>query len=190
MDCKDSYFPEEQLPQSAALRAIHVNDPDFGQSEDEIKDRYEFIRCHLMSEFELLMMIPTQDINGDFFIADVDVYHDDYSAFNTYDFQKMRRGFNKFNYAMQKILERVKDLAIMHSCISQPENQHAVYNQFKSFMAFQFTDEVEELARQLHSDITNDERYRIKRRIESLGRTIRRCKKVWEQFAPPDSWDA
>ena len=65
-----------------------------------------------------------------------------------------------------------------------------VYNQFKSFMAFQLTDEVEELARQLHSDITNDERYKIKRRIESLSRTIRKCKEVWEQYAPPDSWDA
>ena len=190
MDCKESYFPDEQLPPSPALKVIHINDPDFGQSDNEIQDRYEFIRCHLMCEFELLLMIPTQDINGDFFIADVDVYHDDYSAFNTYDFQKMRRGFNKFNYAMQKILERVKDLAIMYSCISQPENQQAVYNQFKSLMAFQFTDEVEELARKLHSDISNEERYRINRRIERLSHTIRRCKKVWEQFAPPDRWDA
>ena len=186
MNCIESYFPDEQLPPSPALKVIHINDPDYGQTEDEIQDRYEFIRCYLLSEFESLMLIPKQDLNNDFFIADVDVYHDDYSAFNTHDFQKLRRKFRRYNYAMQKILERVKDLAIMHSCITQPENQRAVYEQFKSFMAFQFTNEVEELARQLHSDITYYERSKIKRRIQSLSRNIRKCKKVWERYAPPD----
>jgi len=189
MNYKESYFPDEQLPPSPALKVIHINDPDYGQTEDEMQDRHEFIRCYLMSEFELLMMIPKQDWSNDFFIVDVDVNHHEYSAFNTHDFQKVQRRFNKYNYAMRKIFERVKDLAVMHSCISQPVSQQAVYEQFKSFIAFQFIDEVEEFARQLHSGITNYERSKIKRRIQSLSRNIRKCKKVWERYAPADNWD-
>ena len=183
----DSWINEEELPVSAALKVIRTSDPDYGLDDDEIKDRYEFIRLYLMQDFELLIMIPEQIPENDFFIVDCCVTDSEYSAFNTHDFHKSLRPFNKYGYAMKKIMERIQDLAIMHSCISQPENRHKVYRQLKSFMAVKFTDEIEELACELHIKTSSTEQARIKHKIETLSREIRRCMKIWEQYAPWDS---
>jgi len=184
-----SWIVEEDLPASAQLKVIKMNDPDYGLPKDEIQDRNEFIRCHLLSDFKLLTMIPKQDTEDDFFIFDCDVTSPEYSAFNTHDYQRTQRPFNKYAYAMKKIMERVKDLAIMHSCISQPENQQLVHERFKSFMALKFADEVEELARQLHTEDSYTQQFQIRRKIATLGREICRCMKIWAQYAPTENWD-
>ena len=57
----DSWIAEEELPVRASIKVIRINDPNYGLTEDEIEDRNEFIRCHLLGEFELLTMIPKQD---------------------------------------------------------------------------------------------------------------------------------
>jgi hypothetical protein len=142
-----------------------------------------------LKDFEVLMMIPKQSAEDDFFIQNCDVSSPQYSAFNTHDFQKQMRPFNMQGYAMKQILERVKDLAIMHSCINQPENRQAVYERFFNLMAFEFIDEVEELSRQLHADISYTEQARIKRKITNISRKILQCKRIWERYAPAENWD-
>ena len=62
----NNWIPEEELPARAGLKVIRKNHPDYGLCADEIADRNEFIRCHLLREFELLLMIPIQDNEGDF----------------------------------------------------------------------------------------------------------------------------
>jgi hypothetical protein len=185
----DSWVYVEELPVSANLKVLRKNNPDYGLTEDEIQDRNEFIRCHLLSDFGLLTMIPKQETEDDFFIFDCDVTSPEYSAFNTHDYQRTQRPFNKYAYAMKKIMERVKDLAIMHSSISQPENQQPVYERFKSFMALKFINEVEELARQLHIKNSHTEQSQIRRKIAKLSREISRCMKIWAQYAPAENWD-
>ena len=69
-----SWVGQEELPVRANLKVIRRNDPDCGLSEDEIMDRNEFIRSYLMQQFELLMIIPKQDGEDDFFITDCGVY--------------------------------------------------------------------------------------------------------------------
>ena len=184
MTYAENRIPEEEMPVRAGLKVISRNHPDYGLSEDEIQDRNEYIRCYLIKDFEVLLLIPKQDIQADFFIHDCDVFSQHYSAFNTHDFQRRMRPFNMQAYAMKQIMERVKDLAIMHSCISQPENRQAVYERFVNLMAFEFVDEVEELSRQLHTDISYAERARIRRKINRLGLDILKCKKIWEHYAP------
>jgi hypothetical protein len=189
MNYPENWIPDEELPVRAGLVAIQKNDPNYGLTEDEIQDRIEFIRCYLLKDFALLMMIPKQTHENDFFIHDCDVFDAEYSAFNTHDFQKQMRPFNMQGYAMKKIMERVKDLAIMHSCITQPEIRQLVFERFLSFMAFEFINEVEELARQLHTDISYTEQAQIKRKISTLSRKINKCKRIWERYAPPENWD-
>jgi len=185
----ENWIAREELPVKANLKVIRRNDSDYGFTENEIQDRNEFIRCHLLSDFKLLAMIPKQDTEDDFFVFDCDVTDPDYSAFNTNDYQRTQRPFNKYAYAMKKIMERVKDLAIMHSSISQPENQQLVYKRFKSFMALKFIDELEELARQLHIETSHTEQSQIRRKIAKLSREISRCMKIWTQYAPAENWD-
>jgi hypothetical protein len=61
-------IPAEELPARAGIRVERLSDPDYGLSEDEIADRNEFIRCYLVREFELLMMLPGNEEGTDFFI--------------------------------------------------------------------------------------------------------------------------
>jgi len=183
---EDIQIAAEDLPVSASLKVIRKNDPNYGLTEDEIQDRYEFIQCYMLQEFELLMLIPKQAQDNNFFVSDCTVEEAEYSAFNTHDFQDAQRPFNKYVYAVKKTLERVKELAVMHSCIGQPENRKLMFHRFKSFMMFKFIDRVEELARELHADISNSTQAQIKHEIAKLGRSVQQCKAIWEQHAAPD----
>ena len=121
----ENYIPEEELPVKAGLKVMRTSDPDYGLSEDEVADRNEFIRCHLAREFELLMMIPSQaQEEENFFIPDYHASDDAYSAFNTHDFQRTLKPFDKHRYAMKKIMERVEEIAILHSVISRIKSKN------------------------------------------------------------------
>lgn len=189
MRYNESFFPDEQLPPRPGLKVIHKNDPDFGLTDDEIQDRYEFIRCYLMKDFEVLFLIPRPDFKDDFFVAELNVTQQGYSAFNTHDFQNLHWPFNKYKYAMKKILERVKDLAIMHSCISRADDRRQVYERFQALLQRGFIDQVEDLARRLHLEESAARIRQIKRKISRLKVETFKCIAVWERYAPPDSGD-
>lgn len=183
---EDDRIAADDLPAPTCLKVIRKSDPNYGLSEDEIHDRQEFIHCYMLQDFELLMMIPKQAHDNEFFMYDCTVEEREYSAFNTHDFQRSQRPFNKYAYAMKKTLERVKELADMHSCISRPEDREWMFDRFKSFMAFKFIDRVEELAHELHTNISKATQAQIKRKIVKIGRSVRQCNTIWDQHASPE----
>lgn len=184
----DSWIPEEEMPARAGLKVIRKNHPDFGLSADEIQDRNEFIRCYLLREFELLLVIPKQEAEDDFFISDYSIAENKDSAFNTVDFQRQLRPFNKYAYAIKKIMEHVKDLAIMHSCCTHPENRHSVYQRYEAVVANEFRDQLLRLIDQ-YTSAGYERRHLLKPKIGKLNQKILECKKIWERYAPPESWD-
>lgn len=183
---EDNRIAADDLPAPASLKVIRRSHPNYGLSADEIQDRQEFINCYMLQDFELLMMIPKQSHGNDFFMCDCTVEEPEYSAFNTHDFQNTQRLFNKYAYAMKKTLERVKELADMHSSISRPEDRRWMFDRFKSFMAFKYIDRAEELARELHTDISKPDQAKIKREITKIGRNVQQCKAIWDQHAAPE----
>jgi len=134
----DGWIAEEQIPAPTHLKVIRKRDPDYGLTEDEIQDRNEFIRCYLLKDFEPLMMIHNQISGTDFFIQDCDVFEPEYTAFNTHDFQNQMRPFNKYGYAMKKIMENVKNMAIMYSCCTYSEQRQNVYRKYEAFINGRF----------------------------------------------------
>ena len=183
---KDRWIPEEELPVRAGLKVIRKNDPDYGLTEEEIQDRMEFIRCYLSKDFEILLMIPTQSNTDDFFIPDCDVFSDEYSAFNTHDFQKTQRPFDKYGYVMKKIMERIKDLAILYSVISSPERRMNIYHRYESLVELEFRERLLSLVERYKRTSDPDRRLAIKQKIGEVNRRILEAKRVWEQDAP---WD-
>ena len=184
-----SWIAEEELPVRANLKVIHKNDPDYGLTKDEIQDRNEFIRCYLTQEHELLMMIPKQSLENDFFIPDCDATDAEYSAFHTVDFQRRLRPFNKYAYAMKKIMERVKDLAVLHSAISFKEGRMNILRRYEGFVDSQFRDRLVFLAERFKKEIDEERRLEIRRKIAELNRRILECKRIWERYAPPENWE-
>ena len=127
----DSWIVEEDLPVKHGLKVIRRNDPDCGFTDDEISDRNEFIRCYLLKEHEALMQIAEQDDGRDFFVSDFEE-----SAFNTVDFWRTlpKNSFRKYAYRIQKIMEQVKDLAIMHSSISSEEGRQNTHKRYQALL--------------------------------------------------------
>jgi hypothetical protein len=185
----DCWIVEEDLPVGANLKVLRKKDLNYGLTEDEIQDRKEFIRCHLLSEFELLTMIPKQDTEEDFFIFDCDVTSPEYNAFNTHDFQRTQRPFNKYHYAMKKIMERVKDLAIMHSSISDEEGRLATHQRYEALVDREFRQRQLALAKRHKVEADEEKRCWMKQKIAELTRRILDCKRIWGQYAPPENWD-
>ncbi len=182
-----NWIDEKELPIKANLKVVQRNDPDYGLTEDEIHDRNEFIRCHLLSELQLLTMIPKQDRGDDFFIADCAVDDPEYSAFNTVDFQKTQRPFNNYAYAMKKIMERVKELAIMHSSISDENGRLATYHRYEALVNREFRHRLLTLA-DLHKQKADEKKqYWMKTKIAGLNRRILESKRIWGQYAPPEN---
>ena len=184
-----SWITEKELPPSAALKVIKSNDPNHGLAEDEIQDRYEFIRCYILSSFKLLMMIPKQEVENDFFIPDVNPSDEGYNAFNTVDFQRTLKPFNKYGYAMKKIMERVKELAIIHASASFQDSRDHAYLRYEAFVDLKFRHQVLDLVEEYKYTFRPEWRYILKHRIGQLNRRIMECRRVWEQYAPPSAWD-
>lgn len=183
----ENYIPEEEMPVKAGLKVMRTSDPDYGLSEDEVADRNEFIRCHLAKEFELLMMIPSQaQEEENFFIPEYHSSNDAYSAFNTHDFQKTLKPFDKLGYAIKKIMERVQDLAILHSVISSQEGRQTTHRRYEGIVEIEFRDRLMTLVTRYQAAKDEQIKLALKQKIAELNRRILEAKKIWEQFAPRD----
>ena len=179
-------IPAEELPARAGIRVERLSDPDYGLSEDEIADRNEFIRCYLVREFELLMMLPGNEEGTDFFIPDCHVTDEAYSAFNTVDFQNTIKPFDKYGYAMKKIMDRVKALAILHSSISREEGRQNIGRRFDSLIEFEFREPLFSHVDRFKAAKTEEQKERLKRKIGDSNRRILEARKTWERYAPID----
>ena len=131
----NTWIDENELPVRADLRMIRINDPDSGMTQDKIDDRNEFIRCYILSGFEALLAIPIQKFENDFFVEDWAE-----SAFNTEDYYRVYRSspFNRYAYRIKKILEKVMDLAIYHSCLTSIDGRMRVKNRYKRLINSEF----------------------------------------------------
>ncbi len=182
----ENSIPVEELPVRAGLTVIRTNDPDFGLSEDEISDRNEFIHCYLMREFELLVMIPFPKPDSDFFFPDCYVTDDAYSAFNTVDFEMTVRPFDRYGYAIKKMMERVKDLAMLHSAVYRAESRQNLARRFEFFVDYEFRDPLLRYVDRFKSSGTEAQKEHCKKKIGEMNRRILEAKRIWERYAP---WD-
>jgi hypothetical protein len=180
------FIPEEELPVTAGIRIIRQNDPDYGLSDDEIADRNEFIRCHLARELELLMILPGNKEGTDFLIPDCHVTDEAYSAFNTVDFQNTMKPFDKYGYAMKKIIERVKALAILHSSISREEGRQNIVRRFDSLIEFELREPLFSHVDRFKATKTEERKESLKKKIGDINRMIHEARKTWERYAPID----
>lgn len=179
-------IPEEELPMRYGIKVLRTSDPDYGLSEDEIADRNEFIRCYLAREFELFMMLPSTESN-DFFIPDCHVANDGYSAFNTVDFQKTQTPFDKYGYAIKKVMQRVKDLAILHSVITSEKGRQNIINRFHALIDLEFRERLLGSVERYKVARTDEQKERLKKKIGELNYRILEAKHTWELNASPCS---
>ena len=172
----------EELPVRANLKVVRINDPDWGMTQDEINDRDEFIRCFILQDFETILRLPAQKLESDFFIENWEE-----SAFNTIDYFRdyPQNRFYRYAYRMRKIMEEVQHLAILHSCISDPEGRKRTQRRYKNLVEDEFRNKALGLISRYKMVSDEQIKDRIRVKVAKLNRRIMQCKRVWEQYAPP-----
>jgi hypothetical protein len=146
--------------------------------DGEVNDRTEFIRCYLQREYELLLSIPKQEPGWDFFVENFEE-----SAFNTYAFQRDKRLFDHYHYRIKKVLERVEDLAVLHSCLLSEGGRRRTRQRYEALVEVEFRDKVLRLAEMYKRSYSSERRYDIKRRIGELNKRIIECSVLWHRHS-------
>jgi hypothetical protein len=177
----DKWIEEEQIRNRGFLRAIRANDPWAGMSEEEIEDVKEFIRWYMNQDFLPLLMIPTHPRETDVWFSDEEEFRT--SAFNTHDFEALRQPFNKYGYRMKKILERVKDLAIMYSCLTTEGGRECVQGKYESLVDREFREKLRSLIVKYEIPEDRDEKMLLKAKIAKVSQNIMKCKAVWQKYS-------
>jgi hypothetical protein len=178
----DKWMEEETHQRVLALRIITKNDPWYGMTEEEIEDRREFIRCYLLKDFEQLFMIPSPPREKDFWFQGYQEFIE--SAFNTYDFQRTQRPFDRYGYKVRKVMKQVKDLALLHSCISESEGRERTKARFEELVDSEFRDQLLSLVDRYKRTFDEERRFELRRKIARLSGHILECKTIWEKYSP------
>lgn len=177
----------EELPVHTYLQPIRVFDGLYPEDEEERQAYWDFIKWAMTREHAVLLSIPQQKNESDIWQNDLDEFGNDSSAFNTMDYQKLHPStFNKYQYRLTKIYEKLKDLALLHSCISQPKGRENTMQRFKSLVENEFRDEAIMLVEtyKKYPHLVNKEK--LIERISELNRRIRKCKRIWQEYAYTD----
>jgi hypothetical protein len=176
------WVEEESHQKTLALKVTRKNDPWQNMSEEEIEDRREFIKCYMQKDFELLLLIPIQPRENDFWFSSHEEFLE--SPFNTHDFQKDRKPFDKYGYRIKKVIEHMKDLAILHSCISQPEGRENIQKRYKLIIENEFRSQILELVEKVNNTEDKEKKAEIIKKIVELICRIYQCKTFWERYSP------
>jgi len=176
-----NWVEEESHQKTLAPKVIRKNDPWQNMSEEEIEDRRELIRYYINKEFELLLLIPIQPRENDFWFSSYEEFQQ--SPFNTWDFQRDRKPFNKYGYRIKKILERVKDLAIRYSCLTSAEGREDTLRKYENLVSDEFRDKLMNLVDKYRILEDRDEKMLLKAKIAKESRHIMKCKEVWQKYS-------
>jgi hypothetical protein len=179
----NNWIDKQELPVRADLKVIRINEADYTMTQDEIEDRNEFIRCHILNGFEALLTIPVQKFENDFFVENWAE-----SAFNTEDYYRLypNMGFNRYSFRIKKIMEEVEHLAILYSCISHNQGRQRTFNRYKALLDNEFRNKALFLVGKYRNTNDSEERLELRDKISEMNKRILQCKKIWEQYAPRD----
>ena len=155
------------IPTTARLKVMKGFDLWSEFDDEMIEDYRDFMSWFMRKNDELLNYIPVKGVSG-FFVTDFEE-----SAFNTCDFQKGKLKLDRYGYRIRKVMERIDDLAMRHSCIIDESGRRKVKRMCQSVIESEFL--IEALEAQREGD-----RGKAKRLMERIDE----CAKVWEGWNP------
>ncbi len=182
----EGWIVAEELPAGAGLNVIRPNDPHAGLSRDEIEEWAEFIAWYLRQDMAVLLLIPAPAGSDDFYLADHQVTETEYSAFCTHDFQRLMRPFNKADYAYKKLLERVRDLGLLYSVLSDEEGRRNTRDRFRTLLERELSERLGRLLLALQRTSDREKKDALIKRIGRIQRQVRECEAVWERYSQTD----
>ncbi len=109
----------------------------------------------------------------------------DVSAFNTVDYLRntAKFHFDKYRYFTDKVAEKAKDLAILHSCISHESGRSEIKQRFISLGNNKYRDYALRLAEMIRATPDLDRKAKLLEKFEERKNQIRRLVAIWKKYA-------
>ena len=184
----DRWILEEDIPSRAGFKiertAARYFNPCENMEGEEADAYWEFIYATMMKEHQILLSIPLPEPEYDFWPFEFDEDGHNVSVFNTIDFYRSHpANFDKYHYRLKKIYEKVKDLAITYSCISDEEGRKNIRQRFIDLVEKEFRAEGMMLVETYNKYPQWVYKHKLFGRVEEIIRKIRKCKKIWKKYA-------
>ena len=181
------WIHEQELPSNATLKPVKKFDELYPESEEERQAYWDFIRWAINKEHAILLYIPKQQNENDFWQLDLDESGTDVSAFNTADFERLHNySFDKYAYKIKKIYEKVQDLALLHSCVSTKEGKTNIHRRFTNLIESEFKERAEILVETYKKYPQLISKEKVFDKVTELNTNIRKCNRIWHQHAYRD----
>ena len=165
------------IPVPAGLKAIRRNDPWLGYTDDEKDEAMEFIAWYVQSEHEPIMRVAEQSHGQAWFD-----WTDPQSAFNTCDFERACGKFevDKWRYRVAKILEEIKELAIMHSCLSNDDGRLNTLRRARLIVQDEFMDPAIEQMKRSQQSRDPEETSQHRWKARQLLQLVEKAAEIWQ----------
>ena len=154
-------------PTTARLKVLKGFDMWSGFDDEMVEDYRDFMSWFLRKDDALLEHIPMNDAKG-FFVTEFEE-----SAFNTCDFQSGAQKFDRYGYRIRKVMERIDELAMQHSCIADAKGRAGVRKMCKGLVESEFL--IEAIEAQKAGD---------RRKAKRLMERVEQCADVWKGWNP------
>lgn len=172
----------DDLPVNPTLKIIRVDrDITEEMNDEEIIDWAECQRRVIANDYKELDIIPHVVSE----IVDLRQIEDgvDVSAFNTADWLRGKREFNKVAYAKQQIVERIKDLAILYSCISSEQGRNNTKRKALSLLENKHKAIALAYLKQMQNTSDFEKKQELRRKILQINAEIRHLLSIWKKFS-------
>ena len=176
----ESWIDEEDLPSPANLKPLRRFHGLYPDDTEESEAYWDFIRWHHSQDYLPLMSIPKSEDTGSF-----STFEDGESIsflYSSMDYQR-EHPFNRYAYKLKKVYERMKDLALLHSSISQEEGKDNIQKRFGRLVDEEFRSKVMMLIENYRKYPHLVNKAKLRERVAELNGKIQRCKEIWKQYA-------
>lgn len=201
----ENWIAESELPSRAGLRAVsrfdnrygyqrtdlHGDEAVFKKEEQEIEEAeayWDFMHWAMSKEHQVLLSIPKPAVEYDFWRVELDELGNDVSAFNTIDYGRMKP-FNKYQYKLSKVRERVKDLAQTYASVSDMEGKQNTFKKYKNLVEKEFRDRGVMLLETYKKYAQWIDRAKLAKEIAELNRQIRICNMIWQKHSAENAME-
>ncbi len=164
-------------PVPAGLKILRNSDPWLGYSDDEKDETLEFIAWYVQSEHEPIMRVAEQGQTRAWFD-----WSDSESAFNTWDFERVCGKFevDKRRYRIGKVLEGIRDLAIMHSCLSHEEGKRNTLGRAMFLIEDEFMGPAVEHMRLSQVTRDHEQAFEHRSKARELVGLVEKAAEIWQ----------
>jgi len=108
----------------------------------------------------------------------------EYSAFQSHNFQQQSPIFNKYSYAVEKIFDRIEDLAILYSVVADEESRQNIRLRYERLMQREFIEAFHDLNERLRQTADPIRQSSLRARLAKISRNIVAGKHRWEKHSP------